>query len=164
MREALAALSEVDANSRRSLVPALLKLAGQEHDQVVRARARKALESLFAPAAFLAPRSTRFRRCANATRNDEISAAPARWTNSAHDPRGRQWLHVLEDRACRKPRSGQGLSRMSNANRTCARLLKVARVGLIESLQILQTTSIRPQAGPQKGDRENVRDGTHYQQ
>ena len=50
--EALANVSKFALDSRRSLVPALLKLAGQEQDLKVRAAAKKALESFFAPAAF----------------------------------------------------------------------------------------------------------------
>jgi hypothetical protein len=50
--DALASLSKVDAVSRRSLVPALFKLAGQEQDLEVRAVAKKALEGFFAPAAY----------------------------------------------------------------------------------------------------------------
>ncbi len=51
-REALATLSDVDVSARQTLVPTILKLAGQEQDQVVRAAAQKALASFFAPAAY----------------------------------------------------------------------------------------------------------------
>jgi hypothetical protein len=50
--KALANLAKVDVASRRLLVPALLKLAGQEQDIEVRAAAKKAIESLFGPAAY----------------------------------------------------------------------------------------------------------------
>jgi hypothetical protein len=50
--EALAGLSKIDRGARQSLVSALLALAGQERDTDVRAAAKKAIESFFAPAAY----------------------------------------------------------------------------------------------------------------
>jgi hypothetical protein len=51
-REALANLSSLDATARQTLVPTILRLAGQEQDQDIRAAAQKALASFFAPAAY----------------------------------------------------------------------------------------------------------------
>jgi hypothetical protein len=51
-REALAALSKLDRAARQALAPTILKLAGQDQDQDVRAAAQKALESFFSPAAY----------------------------------------------------------------------------------------------------------------
>ena len=51
-REALATLSKLDAAARQTLVPYVLKLAGQEQDQEVRAAAQKAVKTAFAPAAY----------------------------------------------------------------------------------------------------------------
>ena len=51
-REALAALSKLDRPARQALVPTILKLAGQDKDLELRAAAKKAIESFFAPAAY----------------------------------------------------------------------------------------------------------------
>jgi hypothetical protein len=51
-REAFANLSRLDAAARQTLVPTILKLAGQEQDQDILAAAQKALASFFAPAAY----------------------------------------------------------------------------------------------------------------
>jgi hypothetical protein len=51
-REALATMFKLDTAARQTLVPTILKLAGQEQDQVIRAAAQKALASFFAPAAY----------------------------------------------------------------------------------------------------------------
>jgi hypothetical protein len=51
-REALATLSKLDTAMRQTLVPAVLKLAGQEQDQEIRVAAQQAVKSAFAPAAF----------------------------------------------------------------------------------------------------------------
>ena len=51
-REALAALSKLDSSARQALVPAILKLAGQDQDLELQAAAKKAIESFFAPAAY----------------------------------------------------------------------------------------------------------------
>jgi Glycosyl hydrolases family 39 len=51
-REALAAVHKLDAAGRRLTVPAILKLAGQEQDRVVRELAKDAVKTLFAPTAY----------------------------------------------------------------------------------------------------------------
>jgi Glycosyl hydrolases family 39 len=51
-RETLATMFKLDTAARQTLVPTILKLAGQEQDQVIRAAAQKALASFFAPAAY----------------------------------------------------------------------------------------------------------------
>jgi hypothetical protein len=50
--KALAALSSLDTSARQALVPVILKLAGQDKDLDLRAAAKKALESFFAPASY----------------------------------------------------------------------------------------------------------------
>lgn len=49
---ALAALSRLEPTSRQALAVTILKLAGQDQDEDVRAAAKKALESLLAPSAY----------------------------------------------------------------------------------------------------------------
>ena len=51
-REALAAVHKLNAAERRLTVPAILKLAGQEQDRVVRELAKDAVKTLFAPTAY----------------------------------------------------------------------------------------------------------------
>jgi hypothetical protein len=45
-------LSSLDATARQTLVPTILRLAGQEQDQDIRAAAQHAIASFFAPAAY----------------------------------------------------------------------------------------------------------------
>jgi hypothetical protein len=61
-RKALAEFAELDPSARKSLLPAILRLAAQEQDLDLRAMAQKALESAFAPVAYSATEVTRIQQ------------------------------------------------------------------------------------------------------
>ena len=51
-REALARVHELDSSGRQAVMPAILKLAGQDRDAAIRDLAKDVIKTMFAPAAY----------------------------------------------------------------------------------------------------------------